>query len=225
MRKAPHILLLMDSLETTQSIITKLGQFGFDPAWAQVRTEDEFMEKLQNQQWDILIVDFELRQFKSIDVPVLLKQRNINLPYIFLGNSPNENELSKAIQNGASDFIPLANLSRLFPAVVRELKYAKVMKQQMLSEMELHSNNKFLLSIFDAVQEGISVLDNNLTIIRTNAWLKSQFSSKMPIVGKKCYEVYQNLNSPCSSCPAIETFEDGAIHQKCLSIQIGRAHV
>jgi len=219
MRKAPRILLLMGSSKTTQSIIYKLGQYGFDPQWKHVQTEDEFIEKLQNQQWDILIADYELRQFESNDVLDFLKNHNINVPTIFIGNSPTEKELSEAFQNGASDFIPLENLSRIFPAVFRELKYAKILKQQLLSEMELHNSNKFLLSIFDAVQEGISVLDNNLTIIRTNAWLKSQFSNKMPIVGKKCYEVYQNLTSPCSSCPAKETFKDGAVHQKCMSIQ------
>ena len=219
MKKAPHILLLMDSLKTTQSIINKLGKYEFEAKWEQARTEDEFVKKLQNQQWDILIADHELRQFENCDVLEFLKHHNINVPLIYVGNSPSEKELTQAIQNGASDFIPLENLSRIFPAVFRELKYAAKMKQQLLSGMELHNNNKFLLSIFDAVQEGISVLDNNLTIIRTNAWIKSQFSNKMPIVGKRCYEVYQNLTSPCLSCPAKKTFKDGAVHQKRISIQ------
>ena len=76
---------------------------------------------------------------------------------------------------------------------------------------ELRDNKKFLQDIFNAVQSGISVVDKDLNIIRVNSWIEKTFSDKMPVVGKKCYEIYHNLNSPCDGCPSVEAFRTGEI--------------
>src|SRR6056297_1159531 len=62
-------------------------------------------------------------------------------------------------------------------------------------------DNKFYVKVFNSIQEGISILDTNSTIIEVNEWMKKHYSDRLPLVGKKCYKVYQNRNSKCSSCP------------------------
>jgi len=34
-------------------------------------------------------------------------------------------------------------------------------------------------------------------------------SEKLPLEGKKCYEVYQNLKKPCDPCPTLRCFKSG----------------
>jgi len=39
-------------------------------------------------------------------------------------------------------------------------------------------------NVFDAIQDGISVLDRNLTIIDCNRWIEDRYAEHMPLVGK-----------------------------------------
>ncbi|MDJ0780535.1 MAG: PAS domain-containing protein [Desulfosarcinaceae bacterium] len=59
-----------------------------------------------------------------------------------------------------------------------------------------------LKSVFDAIQDGISVLDKDLTIVQVNPTMERWYRDLSPLRGKKCYQVYQNRTSPCNFCPA-----------------------
>lgn len=76
----------------------------------------------------------------------------------------------------------------------------------------LLENEQFLQNVFDAIQDGISVLDRDLTVIKTNRWIENMYSHQMPLVGRKCYQVYQQRQSPCPWCPSLRTLHTGRTH-------------
>lgn len=80
-------------------------------------------------------------------------------------------------------------------------------------EAELKEKERFLESIFEGVQDGLSVLDRDLRILRTNAFMKKLLAFERPLEGEKCFRVYQGRNSPCDDCPALQTFRDGKPHR------------
>ncbi|HEY5504812.1 MAG TPA: PAS domain S-box protein, partial [Sedimentisphaerales bacterium] len=80
----------------------------------------------------------------------------------------------------------------------------KVQMQESIKESE-----RFLSEIFSSIQDGISVLDNNLNIIRTNPAMEKWYAHAMPLVGKKCYEAYHGRKIRCDACPACRTLETG----------------
>jgi PAS domain-containing protein len=51
----------------------------------------------------------------------------------------------------------------------------------------LRNNENFLSNIFTSIQDGISVLDNDFTIVRVNAAVEREYGHAMPLVGQKCY--------------------------------------
>jgi signal transduction histidine kinase len=61
---------------------------------------------------------------------------------------------------------------------------------------------KLLKNVFDAIQDGISVLDKELTIVQVNPTMERWYRDFSPLRGKKCYQVYQYRRSPCNFCPA-----------------------
>ena len=79
-------------------------------------------------------------------------------------------------------------------------------------EEKLNQSERFLHSVFDGIQDGISVLDSELNIIRVNQWMEKMYADKVPFIGKKCYTVYQSRESVCPWCPAIKTLETGEIN-------------
>lgn len=73
----------------------------------------------------------------------------------------------------------------------------------------LRKSEEFLQNVFDAIQDGISVLDCDLNVLRTNQWMEKIYTDQMPLTGKKCYEVYQQRDTVCPWCPSIKTIETG----------------
>ena len=76
-------------------------------------------------------------------------------------------------------------------------------------EEALRVSEHFLQNVFDAIQDGISVLGTDLTVIRTNRWMEQRYADQMPITGQKCYQAYQRRRSPCPWCPSIPTIATG----------------
>ena len=70
-------------------------------------------------------------------------------------------------------------------------------------------NERFLKNVFDGIQDGISVLDLELNIIRVNQWIENMYSDQKPLAGKKCYEAYQQRKKICPWCPSVKTIETG----------------
>jgi PAS domain S-box-containing protein len=73
-----------------------------------------------------------------------------------------------------------------------------------------------LESVFDAIQDGVSILDTDLTILRANRWMKRRYAHAEPIEGRKCYEVYQGRDAPCAACPTQAALRTGELHRSTL---------
>lgn len=70
--------------------------------------------------------------------------------------------------------------------------------------------------LFENVPVTISILDRDLRIVRANRSLEETYGRA---TGQPCFRVFKGQISPCSDCPAKQTFADGLEH---LSHQVGR---
>jgi PAS domain S-box-containing protein len=75
------------------------------------------------------------------------------------------------------------------------------------AEVQLRSNQKFLESVFDAIQDGISVLDSDLNIVQANQIMYKLYPHLTESLGKKCYRVYHGRSERCDVCPSIRSIE------------------
>ena len=149
--------------------------------------------------------------FPSKDIPLLLKNfkkiftdENVTLP-ICIKNKKGENIWLEC----STKFTKHEKTSYIL-VIARDITERKKI------ENSLKKSEMFLQNIFDAIKDGISVLDNNLNIIKTNQWMKDMYSDNIPLVGKKCYQVYQQRDSPCPRCPSLRAIESGEIQDEIL---------
>jgi len=63
---------------------------------------------------------------------------------------------------------------------------------------------QFFTYLFNSSRDGISILDNDLTIIGINPVMERWYSHVPSITGSKCYRVYHNRSEPCQNCPTLE---------------------
>ena len=77
------------------------------------------------------------------------------------------------------------------------------------SEKKPQQQERFLQAIFDGIQDGITVLDNDLTIVRANQAMEAWYPHALPLVGQKCFAAYQLRSAPCQACPTLRALEGG----------------
>jgi PAS domain S-box-containing protein len=75
----------------------------------------------------------------------------------------------------------------------------------------LRQTKRFLETVFDSIQDGISVLDTKLNILFANKKMEKWYSHMLPLVGKKCYEAYHQRSSPCKDCPTCRALKTGKL--------------
>jgi len=75
------------------------------------------------------------------------------------------------------------------------------------TEEDVQERERFLSSMFESIQDGISILSEDYTILRVNKAMESWYSHALPLVGKKCYEAYQHRNRTCDICPTRKTIK------------------
>ncbi len=73
----------------------------------------------------------------------------------------------------------------------------------------LQESRQFLNDVFESIQDGISVMDPDLTIRHANAKMQSWYADSLPLEGKKCFAAYQKAGKPCSPCPSLRCLETG----------------
>ncbi len=96
----------------------------------------------------------------------------------------------------------------IFAAFIRDIT-------QFYNLLQEKKKNETLLSeILNAVVDGLSLLDQNLNIVRANTWIERMYKQHGPLVGKKCYNVYQDRATPCPWCPSLRALKTGIPHRE-----------
>lgn len=122
---------------------------------------------------------------------------------------PPEYEFHAMTKNG-QELIVLANTSRVkymgeeaTLGIVHDITARKKIEEALLK------NEAFLESVFESIQDGISILNPDLTIRRVNSVMKKWYAENLPLEGKKCYECYHNKTEVCDPCPTVRCMESG----------------
>lgn len=99
------------------------------------------------------------------------------------------------------------------------LSYIVDISDRIRFEEALNQNDRFLNAVFNSIQDGIAVLDKDLTIIASNCAMETLFSYKLPLAGKKCFNLYYDRQNPCEVCVAIKCMQTGTLEKKEISLE------
>ncbi|MHB9132935.1 MAG: bifunctional diguanylate cyclase/phosphodiesterase [Armatimonadota bacterium] len=87
------------------------------------------------------------------------------------------------------------------------------------TEQALRHNEHFLTNVFTSIQDGISILDSEMRVVRVNSTMERWYTPRMPVVGKKCYEAYHGRKSPCRGCPTLKTLATGSTARQIVPLR------
>jgi response regulator RpfG family c-di-GMP phosphodiesterase len=131
-----RVLMVDDSEDDIQLIIRELKKGGYNPVYERVETADAMKKNIEEKQLDIILCDYEMPKFNAPSAITVLKKANIDIPIIIVSGTIGEETVIECMRLGAQDYIMKGNLSRLCPAIARELKDAEVRSKKKQAEFQ-----------------------------------------------------------------------------------------
>jgi diguanylate cyclase (GGDEF)-like protein len=127
-------LIIEDSGDDAALLLQELKRGGYEPTYERLETAEALNAALDRQTWDIIFADHSMPHFSGTDALRLLKEKGIDLPFIFVSGTIGEDAAVAAIKMGANDYIIKGNLKRLITTVERELREAAGRRERKRAE-------------------------------------------------------------------------------------------
>jgi K+-sensing histidine kinase KdpD len=130
MSKPLHVLIIEDSENDAILLMRELRRSGYTPIYQRVDNANDLRVSLSKEQWDVIISDFVMPQFSGLEALRLVREKGLDIPFIVTSGKISDDTAVAAMKAGASDYIMKDNLTRLGPAIEREIQEAIVRRER-----------------------------------------------------------------------------------------------
>jgi two-component system NtrC family sensor kinase len=154
-----RVLIVEDQDDDVLTLVRVLQRAGYDLTFERVDSADALARALDRQAWDLIIADYELPQFNGLAALAQVKERGLDLPFIIVSGGIGEDIAVATMKAGAHAYIMKNNLTRLIPAVERELREAEGRRARKRAEEALQENYQIMQAVFEATSDIIFVKD------------------------------------------------------------------
>ncbi len=151
MTKSINVLVVEDSEDDTLLLMNELRRNGYEPNHRRVETAEETRMAMQRQTWDAVLSDYTMPQFSGAEALKILTGLELDIPFIFVSGTLGEEAAVRMMKAGASDYFLKGNLSRLVPAIEREMEAAQTRRERSRAETAMHHLAAIVESSKDAI--------------------------------------------------------------------------
>jgi two-component system, cell cycle sensor histidine kinase and response regulator CckA len=149
-----RVLIVEDSEDDLLLLLRALRCGDYILDYERVETAAAMQAALDRQPWDIVIADYTLPHFSAPEALKLLQQQ-CDLPFIIVSGTIGEETAVAAMRSGANDYLLKGNLTRLVPAVERELREAQVRQQRLVAEQALRESEERFRQLSENMTESV----------------------------------------------------------------------
>jgi PAS domain S-box-containing protein len=212
-----RVLVIEDSENDTELLLRNLERGGYEIVHRRVETAEALGAELDQGSWDILFCAFTMPRFSGRTALEIVRNRDLDLPFIFVSGTLGEDVAVQAIKEGANDYVMKSNLTRLVPAMERELRDAKARRLRRHAEEEMHISEFKYRHLFESLGTAAFLVDREtLRIIDTNPQAGVLLGrSRSEILGMKESQLYApRRDDAIMSVLLSASFESNVLQQK-----------
>jgi signal transduction histidine kinase len=166
-----RVLLVEDSEDDAELVISQLRQGDYDVDVLRVETGEDMAAALRAGGRDIVISDYALPTFSAPAAFKAMRESGLDLPFVMVSGTVGEEVAVELMRIGVHDFVLKGNLRRLTSVVERELRdaaarreQAKIRQQLMISE-RMASVGTLAAGVAHEINNPLSVVVGNLEFV------------------------------------------------------------
>lgn len=145
-----RVLTVDDSKDDVFLLLHHIKKNGFSLIHEHVDDAPSMKKALQERRWDIIICDYDMPRFDVPSAIAILRASQNDIPLIVVSGTSDKNAIQECMHLGARDYITKNNLSRLCPAITRELNTTEIKNKCQWLENELKQTIDHFQKIFGA---------------------------------------------------------------------------
>ena len=154
-----RLLVIEDCDDDAELLLARLRRAGYAPDHLRVDNARALTEALDAGGWDLIISDYAMPGFSGLDALRMLRERHIDTPFILVSGTVGEDIAVEAMRSGANDYIMKDNLTRLLPAINRELRESRERAERRRAEEALYHERERALVTLHSIGDGVITTD------------------------------------------------------------------
>ena len=204
-----QLLHLEDDPHDAELIRTYLKDSGIPCSVICVSHREGYLRALANRPLDLVISDFNLKQFDGLEAFRLMQEHDPTIPFILVSGALGERRAVECLKTGMTDYVLKDQLERLPPAVERALREAQERRERLTAQAVLLERQQEIENLNQQLQRAIREsqhrIKNNLQILigLVDAMRVDEASSSPP----------QTLTRLVSHIRGLATLHDLLTHQ------------
>lgn len=231
MNQTLRLLFLEDSMLDVELCVRELERAGYNVEYKVAQSEDEFMQILCSNGFDVVLADYNFPGFSGMDALREFRSIHPDRPFLIVSGSIGEETAIESIKAGANDYVLKDRLVRLPTAIDQAIAAWKARIREKRTENALRETNEKLGALIQASPLAIIAIDLNGRVQMWNSaaerifgWRADEVIGKIPayVAGDNLVEFELNIARVTSgeSLNNVEiqrTRRDGAILNLSLS--------
>lgn len=178
----PTRILLLEDTEDDEALLRRvIKKGGLEAIIDRADSHDALQAALARNTYDVVLSEYSMPALSPHEALKVLADKRLDIPFILVTGTVGENRAAAIMRAGAHDFILKDDLSRLVPAIQRELREARDRNERRAVEREWRK----LSSVVEQSADAVLVTDRSGRIEYANPAASAQTGYALSeIIGK-----------------------------------------
>ena len=159
MNRTLRVLHIEDSEQDVALLTRYLSRAGYELISERVEAPEAMRAALETQECDVILCDYSMPHFNALSALALLKEMEVDIPFIIISGTIGEALAVEAMRAGAHDYLMKDNLVRLAPAIERELQEAENRRARRQAEEQLRGSQLYTRLLMESNIDALMTTD------------------------------------------------------------------